>query len=83
MTSSVPEIVLSRAARPRDYPALRISVKMFRIRSWPVHQSLVLPGFYPRSEPAFDLGRPFCARSAAFPEYSMAWEIVRRTMIGR
>lgn len=85
MTSSVPEIVpASPRGREQDQPAFRISVKCSGLGSGPIYQSLVLPGFYPRYEPAFDLKRPSLrALGGGVSGHLDAREIVRRTMIGR
>jgi chromosome partitioning protein len=59
MTSSVPEIVpASSCGRERGQSGFRISVELSRSGREAVYQGLVLPGFYPKSEPAFDLERP-------------------------
>jgi hypothetical protein len=64
--------------------AFRISVEFSRSGSEAVYQGLVLPGFYPKSEPAFDLGRPFLGPfGGGVSGHLDAREIVRRTMIGR
>jgi hypothetical protein len=85
MTSSVPEIVpaSSRGGEPGQ-SRFRISVELSRSGREAVYQSLVLPGFYPKSEPAFDLERPSLRAlgGGRFREIC-ALEIVRRTMIGR
>jgi hypothetical protein len=59
MTSSVPEIAPAASrGQEQDERRFRISVKLSRSGRETVYQSLVLPGFYPKSEPAFDLERP-------------------------
>jgi hypothetical protein len=68
----------------RTNAAFRISVKFSGSGSVPVYQNLVLPGIYPKSEPAFDLGRSSLrALGGGVSEDICALEIVRRTMIGR
>jgi hypothetical protein len=64
--------------------AFRISVKFSGSGSSPVHQSRILPVFYPKLEPAFDFGRPSLRPfGGGFSGHLDACEIVRRTTIGR
>jgi hypothetical protein len=85
MTSSVPEIVpASSRGREQSQSGFRISVELSGVGGEAVYQSLVLPGFYPKSEPAFDLGRPSLRASGGGVSRKIcALELVRRTMIGR
>jgi hypothetical protein len=71
-------------ARSETSAAFRVSIEFSGLRSEAVYQSLDLPGFYPKSEPAFDRGRPSLrALGGGVSGRLDAREIVRRTMIGR